>query len=394
MTKAVCILMLAVLPACLSRAQTAENWAVMTGSGARTAASVGFSADGASLVCRDALASAVAIPVSSVVALMQRSPAPALRPIPARRFYAELSSGERMLADAVELEQGTLRIANSRWGSVNLSTGEVWRLVADDTRLPEVPASFAGVRHTNGDTAEGAIDSIVREIVLVDMPGIGKIPIEGFASIGDIVFQKSRPARSGLRGTEVFLRTGETLHGKLSGGTAWSLRLKTAWAAEPLVIPLDMVAAVAFMEGRTMLSDMAPTSVAETPFLDIKRPWQRNRALAGGVLTVGGFQAASGLALHAKAALDFKVPAAPGETVLLAWVGVDDAVSPGAAADVRVSVDGEVKSAVQVRAGDEPLPLRVEVSTNAVTLSITADVGADGALGDHVDILYPCWVAR
>jgi hypothetical protein len=110
---------------------------------------------------------------------------------------------------------------------------------------------------------------------------------------------------------------------------------------------------------------------------------------------VGGFQAALGLALHARASLDFKVPAAPGETVLLAWVGIDDAVAPGAAAaEVRVSVDGEVKSAVRVRAGDGPVPLRVEVPAHAVTLSIAAENGVDGPAGDHVDVLYPCWVTR
>jgi hypothetical protein len=266
--------------------------------------------------------------------------------------------------------------------------------VASDARLAEVPPDFTGVRYVNGDTVPGTVVSISGKGAMVDMAGVGKIPVDDLASVSDIVLSKGGAGRT-LKGVEVLLLTGEMLSGTCAGGSDGFMKLKTAWAGEVLTIPLAMLSAVGFPEGRRLLWAEPTTSATAAPFLGFHRPAVRNRALAGGPLSVDGFRASRGLALYGGTTLGFAVPAAPGGAVLLAWAGVDDAIPPGmGSAALTVAVDGVAVQTVPLEAGGGLVPLNIQIPANATNVAFSAGITPRGPAGSHVDLLYPCLMMK
>jgi hypothetical protein len=295
----------------------------------------------------------------------------------------------------MELAGDKLVVSNAQWGRVELPVSSVRKVVASDARLAEVPPDFTGVRYVNGDTVPGAVVSISGAGAMVDMAGVGKIPVDDLASVSDIVLSKGGAGRMALKGVEVLLHTGEMLSGTCAGGSDGFMKLKTAWAGEALSIPMEMLSAAVFPEGRRQLWAEPTTSATAAPFLGFHRPAVRNRALAGGPLSVDGFRASRGLALYGGTTLGFAVPAAPGGVVLLAWAGVDDAIPPGmGAAELTVAVDGNVAQTVQLAAGGGLVPLNIQIPANATNVSFNAGITPRGPAGSHVDLLYPCLVIK
>jgi len=371
-------------------------WAILTDDGARTAAAVGFAADGASLVVKPSGGAPVSLPLRSIIALSHRAVAPPQRlgdSTLSRRFYVELLSGERILADTMELVDDKLVVANAQWGRVALPLKSVLKVVASDARLAAAPPDFTGVRYVNGDTVPGAVVSITRTGAMVDMAGVGKIPVDDLASVSDIVLSKGGAGRMAMKGVEVLLLTGELLSGTCAGGSDGFMKLKTVWAGEVLTIPLAMLSAVVFPEGRRLLWAEPSTSATAAPFLGFHRPAARNRAMAGGPLSVDGFRASRGLALYGGTTLGFA--AAPGGAVLLAWAGVDDAIPPGmGAAALTVAVDGTTVQTVPLEAGGGLIPLKIPIPANSTNVTFHAGITPRGPAGSHVDLLYPCLVMK
>lgn len=378
--------------------RAADRWAVLTDEGEKRAAAVEFAADGASLVVKVADGAPVSLSLRSIAALSHRAVLPSERGTSSpssRRFYVDLLSGERILADTMELAGDKLVVSNAQWGRVELPVSSVRKVVASDARLAEVPPDFTGVRYVNGDTVPGAVVSISGAGAMVDMAGVGKIPVDDLASVSDIVLSKGGAGRMALKGVEVLLHTGEMLSGTCAGGSDGFMKLKTAWAGEALSIPMEMLSAAVFPEGRRQLWAEPTTSATAAPFLGFHRPAVRNRALAGGPLSVDGFRASRGLALYGGTTLGFAVPAAPGGVVLLAWAGVDDAIPPGmGAAELTVAVDGNVAQTVQLAAGGGLVPLNIQIPANATNVSFNAGITPRGPAGSHVDLLYPCLVIK
>ena len=339
------------------------------------------------------------VPAGSVIALMQRAMMGTNGLVASARvdpcFYAELSTGERVRAWTMEFSKGILRITHKDWGPIEFAASTVRRLVVENVRLPEVSPSFTGVRYVNGDIAGGEVVSISRDGVLVDVAGIGKVPITELATVTEIALTGAPLVKPPTPIAEVFLQNGERVQGKVVGGNERILNLAVAWKREPLAIPLDWIMSVYFGQGRTLLSALTPVSVAQIPYFDFQRPWRRDESLLGSGLKVGGFAAGRGVALHAKTRLDYVLPEARGGGHLVAWVGVDDAIVNGVGeAGVMVLVDGIVMATIPVRSGGGLVPVFVETVTNAARLSITADFGSNGSIGAHVDVLYPVWEAR
>jgi hypothetical protein len=393
------VLCLAILGLSLaSSSVAADRWAVLTDTGERRASAVEFAPDGASLVVKPADGAPVSLPLRSVAALSHCAVAPSERGASStsrRRFHVELLSGERILADTMELGGDTLVVGNVQWGRVGLPVKSVWRVVASDAQLSEVPPDFTGVRYVNGDTVPGRVVSIWGAGAMVDMAGVGKIPVDDLANVADIVLSNGDARRAGSQGAEVLLLTGELLFGTCAGGADGFIKLKTAWAGEALSIPLAMLSAAVFPEGRRLLWAEPTTSATSAPFLGFHRPAVRNRALAGGPLSVEGFRASRGLALYGGTTLGFAAPAAPGGAVLLAWAGVDDAIPPGkGAAELTVAVDGVAAQIVPLEAGGGLVPLNIQLPTNAATVSFSAGITSRGPAGSHVNLLYPCLVTK
>jgi hypothetical protein len=374
-------------------ASAASRWAILTEAGERRAAAVEFTADGSALVLKQDDGGSARLPLSEVAALTQQfatTPGRGATNPAVRRFYAELLSRERVLAETMDLSGATFTLGNTNWGKVELAVTSVWRLVATDARLAAAPPDFTGVRYVNGDSVAGAVVWLSGARVLVDMPGVGKIPVDDLATVADIVLCKTAALPPLDRGMEVSLRTGERFRGTCAGGSNGVMRFKTTWARKPLNIPLAMISAAVMLDGRVLLSGVATKSAAATPFLGFHRPAVRDRALTGGVLSVDGFAAARGIALYAGTTLDFPLLAAPGGTRLLAWVGVDDLIPAGmGSAGFKVMADGNMVHTAQLEAGGGLIPLVIEIPANAAVLSLSASYGPLGSAGGHVDVLYP-----
>jgi hypothetical protein len=389
-----CILALAVAACGIAlSASAASRWAILTEAGERRAAAVEFTADGSAIVLKQADGGSARLPLSEVAALTQRATAApgrcATNPV-VRAFHAELMSRERVLAETMNLSGATFTLGNTNWGKVELAVTSVWRLVAGDARLAAAPPDFTGVRYANGDSVAGAVVWLGGARVLVEMPGVGKIPVDDLATVADIVLCKTAAPPPLDRGIEVWLRTGERFRGTCAGGSSGVMRFKTAWAPKPLNIPLELISAAVMLDGRRLLSAGATKSATSTPFLGFHRPSVRDRALTGGVLSVDGFAAARGIALYAGTTLDFPLPATPGGTRLVAWVGVDDLIPAGmGSAGFKVMADGNTVHTVQLEAGGGLIPLVIEIPANAAVLSLSASYGPLGSAGGHVDVLYP-----
>lgn len=389
-----CILALAVAGGGIAlSASAASRWAILTEAGERRATSVEFTADGSALVLKQDDGGSARLPLTEVAALTRQfATTPergATNPV-VRRFYAELMSRERVLVETMDLSGATFTLGNTNWGKVEFPVTSVWRLVASDARLAAAPPDFTGVRYANGDSLAGAVVWLGGARVLVEMPGVGKIPVDDLATVADIVLCKTAAPPPLDRGMEVSLRTGERFRGTCAGGSSGVMKLKTTWARQPLNIPLNMVSAAVMLDGRRLLSAGATKSATSTPFLGFHRPSVRDRALTGGVLSVDGFAAARGIALYAGTTLDFPLPATPGGTRLVAWVGVDDLIPAGmGSAGFKVMADGNTLYTVPLEAGRGLIPLRIEIPTNAAVLSLSASYGPLGSAGGHVDVLYP-----
>lgn len=389
-----CILALAVAACGIAlSASAAGRWAILTDNGERRGASVEFTADESALVLKQDNGGSARLPLSEVAALTQRATAApgrgATNPV-VRAFHAELMSRERVLAETMDLSGDTFTLGNTNWGKVELAVTSVWRLVATDARLAAPPPDFTGVRYANGDSVAGAVVWLGGARVLVDMPGVGKIPVDDLATVADIVLCKAAAPLPLDRGMEVWLRTGERFRGTCAGGSNGVMRFKTTWARQPLNIPLDMVSAAVMLDGRVLLSAVATKSAAAATFLGFHRPAVRDRALTGGVLSVDGFAAARGIALYAGTTLDFSLLAAPGGTRLIAWAGVDDIIPPGmGSAGFKVTADGTTVYTGQLEAGGGLIPLGIEIPANTSVLSLSATYGPLGSAGGHVDVLYP-----
>jgi hypothetical protein len=111
---------------------------------------------------------------------------------------------------------------------------------------------------------------------------------------------------------------------------------------------------------------------------------------------VAGIQAGSGVAMHSRTTLQYRIDrfaTIPGRFICL--VGIDDAA---AGADghalVRVFLGTDEVKSVTVRPGEAPVTISVPVPTGTRSIALIADYGERGSAGDHVDFLWPTLIRQ
>lgn len=153
--------------------------------------------------------------------------------------------------------------------------------------------------------------------------------------------------------------------------------------------PGDLASAL-FLRDVVPLSRLQPTAVTEAGFEgDVLWPWTRDRAVGGGLLRCGGFTHGTGIGMHSRSRLQFKVPA--GVQFFMTRVGIDDAVL---ALPVRGDVDVQVLhngkpvfAQVSLRSGHAPHSTGLLAVRPGDTIELFADFGKGRELGDRVDWL-------
>jgi hypothetical protein len=263
--------------------------------------------------------------------------------------------GVRALTDA-----GIVNIALGELADVHLPRVDRVAAVIDDAVFPPLPKERVIARL---ETAEGAALTWRRAMTFVSQEPVG------------------RAARGKPPETRTFLH------------------IQPGWALGPLMVPADTIANVGFRHLDEVPLGHLPAEVLEQQTGIHAWPWQRNRSVRGETLRSGQAMADLGLGTHSHVQLAFELP--PGARQFSTRVGIDNSVSSGGCAEVKVFADrpsGQpLFASGHLRGGKEPIrigPLDISQAKRLVLVTDMAhrDRPADAYpfdIGDHVNWLLP-----
>jgi hypothetical protein len=156
-----------------------------------------------------------------------------------------------------------------------------------------------------------------------------------------------------------------------------ALRPDTRWTIER---PGHVCYLQPIEQGIAYLSDRRPQAVKRIEYLETQPAVAVDRQAFGGTLTVGNRRWTKGLGVQSTTLMLF--PVQPGEKTLAAEVAIDDAA--GLTGSVRFVVlvgDRVAYTSPIVRGGDEPIPVRVDVS-GASRIALVVQFAEGGPVGD------------
>lgn len=240
--------------------------------------------------------------------------------------------------------------------------------------------------HLEKDRVTGEIRSLSEGKLRLDLGGsLVELPLEKVvaltpgrtrAAAADAVVSQALRVTLDLGG-------GERVSGRWLGLSGDQVTLQSDWDGR-LQIPLDSLHRLEVKNGRVIyLSELQPTEVRETPFLDGTHPFQADRAVSGRPLRLGGKAYRRGLGVHSRTELTYTLDG--GFETLAAMIGVDDFVGEHGSVVFRVFGDGKLLHESPVmRGGDPPRQLRVPIR-GVLSLRLVADYADGGDAADHAD---------
>ena len=180
----------------------------------------------------------------------------------------------------------------------------------------------------------------------------------------------------------VFLKDGSRLAGDLTNLADGQATVELPGGGKA-AFPWSATVKVEIRSSRVAyLSDLNPTSAQESPLVTLTRPWQRDKNVLAGPLTLGTKIYDKGIGVHARSSLTFA--AGKQYDTLAAVIGIDAAA--GGKGDCVFSVlgDGQPIYSQRVQGNDPPRVLKVEIGGyDEVTLLV--EPGADLDLADHAN---------
>jgi hypothetical protein len=304
----------------------------------------------------------------------------------------DLVGGGRILADGLDLAEEQFVV---RWGlsgePLMLSIDAVRAIVWEDVESEE---GFAKARSTPSNdfdqlfvrvdgglqVVRGLIDQIDSQQAVFAWQGERRrLERDKLAAI--VLAQAGGPvARAGK--CQVELADGSSLLSQPPRLADGQLTLAPIGARE-VTVPWSSVRTVrAFSPRLKYLSEMKPSRVLEQPLVTLLRPWQKNRSVAGGALTLRGRTFENGIGVHSRCLLTYDVDQ-PGEW-FLAVIGVDDATRGRGDCEFVVLGDGRELLRRRVTGKDPPQPIRVDIEA-VRQLTLAVEPGQDLDLADHAD---------
>ncbi len=156
-------------------------------------------------------------------------------------------------------------------------------------------------------------------------------------------------------------------------------------------IPLDAICDLRVLRGRAVfLSDLPTLEETHTPFLPNTRAWpmQRDRAVDGRPLRIGGREFSKGLGMHSRSTVTFDL--AGKYRSFVTSIGLDDATSGQGIAACAVELDGKrLFNVAALSRANSPMPLPTIDLTGAKRLTLVVDFGNLGDVQDHVNWCDP-----
>ncbi len=193
-----------------------------------------------------------------------------------------------------------------------------------------------------------------------------------------------RPAPGAKPACQVALRNGDLLQASRVewNGAGFEARLTSGGT---IALPVAALESLDFSAGKLKyLSQLEPREVKYTPYFDVVFPYRRDRSLDGGPLRLKGVTYTRGLALHSRTLLRYRIA---GEySRFQAVMGIDQSVEfKGGCVHVVVSGDGKPLFESDVRDGDQPKPLDLEVR-GVRDLEFLVDFAENLDIADHLDL--------
>jgi hypothetical protein len=313
-----------------------------------------------------------------------------LPPIPARNFVV-LVNGDVIPFNGIRLigERFVLNppIGNTKEIRLNPSqVALVWFSAPDAERHPDkLRRTLAAGQRTrdrillrNGDTLEGTITGMDEKVVRTEVDKRNQeLPISKMAIIAMNTELASRRKPKGSYGRLVLANggrlslssataDGETLSGKLTSGIPIHVNVR------------DLVSLSIFQGCAEYLSDMKPSKVEQTPYLDSTLAPVLDGTAKDRDLRVGGGRYDKGIGMHGACRMTFDLRGAFKRIESL--VALDDVTGREGRARVEVLVDGKAQQLGLERDlthRNGPLTVRVDV-TGAKQLTLVVDFGERG----------------
>mgnify|MGYP006286541623 CR=1 FL=1 len=334
-------------------------------------------------------------PVHSCVSLMRRQP-DVLNESRRRGLYIQLLNGDMILAENPEFDGKGLTFFHGAWGRLRISSSDLHMLIRPDLYSPDAEADFTGLMLKNDDTTRGTICSLTQESIMIDMDGIGKIPVGGLENVSRAVFNIKNKISTGegkAGSVQIELVTGEVISGiPVKGGdNIWLI--KTGWNEKPIRVYGSYIRSVCFFQHVTFTSALDPDSSSNSWFDD---PFSYNRDMSalGSPLRVGGYSASKGIGMYAGTLLTFDLSSIPKQPRLFCCLaGIDSgAFYPGAEVELFISVNGKQVKHAMLRAGKGIVPVIIPINTGARSLRIRSSGDRMGPVSDAVDLMWSSFI--
>ena len=141
---------------------------------------------------------------------------------------------------------------------------------------------------------------------------------------------------------------------------------------------------------RTWLAQLRPSEVHQEGAFGHVWPWQVNRNLYGGPLSLNQQVVESVSSCTVRARLTWPIP--EGATHFSATIGIDDVVAPEGDCEVQILADDQILWSGRLRGIDAPEKLMLSVD-DAHQMTINIALGERYDIGDHV-VLGNAWFLR
>lgn len=181
----------------------------------------------------------------------------------------------------------------------------------------------------------------------------------------------------------VSLASGDTLSGTWTSADENAIGFTTPWGLA-INLPRREVTRITTRNGRiTSLSDLTPSKVEQTPYMDRVIGWQIDRSLDGKPLMLSDGACSRGLSVHSRCVLTYDLSEGDFGT-FKSKVGFQQPEGKLGQAVVRVLGDGKVLFENADARGDKP-PVEVTVKLDGVRqLVLEVDFGEGQDVGDRV----------
>lgn len=311
--------------------------------------------------------------------------------------------GEELAAEQVLMDKGRLQIASGLLGKLDCAV--------EAARVLYFPPAGQSAGEVEARWQQMKLPDSPKDRLLIARAGAEPLALDGALmsmSAETVSFQWENEARQVPRKTVLMIRlappaTEKKFDAKYSAvGRDGSTVRCTSLSMDKGVLALESptigkaavavakLAALKFASASTVsLASIEPASVKEHGFFDTTFHYRNGRSASGKPLQLGGKTYTAGLGLHSHCELTWNIEGQ--YTLLVATVGINDAVRPNGDANVTFLGDGKPLGEPIRLHGKESPQQDVRLKIDGVkSLTVKVDFGKDGLdFADHVDLVNP-----